>query len=96
MQCGSDDDKYPDYNITFRGNTVYNEDGYYNDCRGINVGWRSYNVIVERNNVSNTKTFLIETDSYTHDVIIRNNMLFYTIDSGSSEFIGMMSNVACP
>jgi hypothetical protein len=93
MQCGSYDDLYPDYNIKFRGNTVYNEEGYYNDCRGINVGWRSYNVIVERNNVSNTKTFLIETDSYTHDVIIRNNMLFYTIDSGSSEFIGIMSNV---
>jgi hypothetical protein len=79
------------YNITIRGNTVYNEEGYYDACRGINVGWHSHDVIVENNTVSDTMEFLIGTDADEHDVIIRNNRLFYTLDSGRASFIDILA-----
>jgi hypothetical protein len=79
------------YNITIRGNTIYNEEGYYDDCRGINVGCHSYNVTIEKNTISNMPTFLIGTDADEHDAIIRNNLLFYTLDSGYATFIDILS-----
>lgn len=80
-----------DYNIVIRGNTIYNEEWYFDDCRGINVGAKCYNVIVEKNRISNTKTMLIGADTDEHDVIIRNNLLFYSIDSGNASFIDILS-----
>jgi hypothetical protein len=91
IQNYSSDQSAWDYNITIRGNTVYNEEGYYDACRGINVGWRSYNVTVENNTVSNTMEFLIGTDADEHDVIIRNNLLYYTLDSGYASFIDILA-----
>jgi hypothetical protein len=92
LQCGCDfDSPYYDYNIIFRGNTAYNEEGYYDDCRGIVVGWKTYGVIVENNIVYNTKTMLIGTDTDEHDTIIRNNLLYYTIDSGYADFIDILA-----
>jgi len=91
IQTGPPTTNNPDYNIIIRGNTVYNEEGYYDDCRGINVGWKSYNIVVENNKVSNTSTMLIGADTDEHDVIIRNNLLFYTIDRGYASFIDILS-----
>jgi hypothetical protein len=91
IQVGSLEEAFPCYNVTIRGNTVYNEEGYYADCRGINFGWWVYDIIVENNIVSNTGTMLIGADGLQRDGIIRNNLLFYTIDSGYSSFIDILS-----
>jgi hypothetical protein len=79
------------YNVIIRGNTIYNEEGYYYDCRGINVGGHSYNIMIENNTISNMPTFLIGTDVDEHDVIIRNNLLFYTLDDGCASFIDILA-----
>ena len=93
IQCGvNTPDPYQDYNLVFRGNTCYNEEGYFDDCRGINVGWKCYNVIVENNKVYNTKTMLIGADADLYDAIIRNNLLFYTVEDGYSQFITILAN----
>ncbi|OGO00872.1 MAG: hypothetical protein A2Y58_01375 [Chloroflexi bacterium RBG_13_51_52] len=89
--CNNYNDPYQDYNITIRGNTCYNEEGYFDDCRGINFGWKVHNILVENNKVYNTKTMLIGADGSERDAIIRNNLLFYTIDSGYASFIDILS-----
>jgi hypothetical protein len=91
IQTGPWDQSVWDYNITIRGNTVYNEEGYFELCRGINAGWHSYNVTIENNIISNTGKGLIGSDADVHDIIIRNNLLFHTLDSGYSSFIDILS-----
>ena len=92
IQAGVCDQSDWDYDIIIRGNTIYNEEGYYDECRGINVGWHAHNVTVEKNTVSNTKVFLIGTDADVHDILIRNNLLFYTLDNGYATFVDLLSN----
>jgi hypothetical protein len=83
------------YNITIRGNTIYNEEGYFDGCVGINVGWHSHDVIVEDNTVTNTMIFCISTDADVHDVIIRNNLMLYTLDSGYFNFTSFIDILSC-
>jgi hypothetical protein len=75
MQCYSNNGSYPVHDIVFRGNTIYMNSGYTTDMRGINAGFTSYNITIERNYIKNCPTFLIGSDANTHDVTIKNNKL---------------------
>jgi hypothetical protein len=90
--CCMAGDPWEDYNITFRNNTCYNEEGYSDECRGINVGWQVHDVTIEGNKVYNTKTFLIGADANLTNAIIKNNTLFYTLDDGYSIFVNILAN----
>lgn len=92
--CAADQSEWI-YNITIRGNTVYNEEGYFDGCTGINVGWHTYDVIVEDNTVTDTMKYCISTDADIHDAIIRNNLMYYTADSGYfsyTSFVDILSD----
>ena len=81
IQTFSSDDDFPNFNIVIQNNIVFNEIGFDGGnsgagLRGINIGFRVRDSIVERNFIYDCSQFLIATDVLTNDNIIRNNILF--------------------